>query len=481
MRIRPLILATLLALGAVGAAHAGAADPCADLARHRPAKVVALEAHLADPAELSALAGQDQPPARFCRVTGVASPAVGSHIGFELWLPEPQAWNGKYLQAGNGGFAGQAPRGALMQALRRGYATAGTDGGHEAKDAVHADWALGHPERLTDLAWRAAFETNRVSRVLLRRYYRRAQSRAYFVGCSDGGRDALIAAQRLPDQFQGVVAGAPAAAWNDLMIEGAMMRAAIQRAKDPLTDEDIALVHAAVLQQCGDGHAWLPHPATCHFDVSRLACADGAAKTCLRPEPLALVKLVYGGVRDPVTGRDLPGRGFGGEGERGGWTSWVLAERGREGGASGGLIPEEWFRFVVRADPAFDLRDLTVQDLAKARSRQYLAFDATDADLSRFKAHGGRLIQFHGDNDTAIPAALSLAYYSAVRARMGEVTDFYRLYRVPGLNHCETGAGPWRADWLAALEAWVEKGQAPGAVTARNPSTGDSQILQPEP
>ena len=132
----------------------------------------------------------------------------GSRIGFELWLPAATDWNGKYLQAGNGGFAGQVPVPALFEHLQRGYAAAGTDGGHRAPDGMDASWALGQPQRVVDFGWRALRETSRLSRLIVQRFYARAPQRSYFVGCSDGGRDALMAAQRFPRDFDGIARSA---------------------------------------------------------------------------------------------------------------------------------------------------------------------------------------------------------------------------------------------------------------------------------
>src|SRR6202047_774168 len=152
-------------------------------------------------------------PAR-CVVRGVARPTSDSEIKFEVWLPA-SGWTGKYQQLGNGGWAGTIPASAMVEPLRRGYATAGTDDGHEGGGG--ASWAIGHPEKLIDFGYRAVHETNLQAQALIRAFYGRDPSYSYFVGCSDGGREALMEAQRYPEDFAGIIAGAPASFWSHLL------------------------------------------------------------------------------------------------------------------------------------------------------------------------------------------------------------------------------------------------------------------------
>jgi feruloyl esterase len=419
-------------------------------------------------------------PIPFCRVRGIVTPVAESRIGFEVWLPEAAHWNGKFLQAGNGGLAGAVPVPGLFDGLRRGYAAAGTDGGHESPDGLDASWALGHPERLVDFGWRAVTETQRVATEIVREGMGRPASLSYFVGCSNGGRDALVAAQRLPREFDGIVAGAPAADWSGLMIAGALIQRELAPPRVLLPPSKLPALQEASLAACAKGRPYVQNPLDCWFDPVALQCEGADSDRCLTGPQVDAVRRVYRGMQDPVTQRMLPGLEAGAEAQPGNWDFWLLASPTNPIGPAGGSqsIVESFFRYAVSGDKSFTWADLKPADLAAAR-RLGKDLDAVDPDLRPFRNAGGKLLHYHGWTDAAIPPRSSIAYHDSVASVVGDTSDFYRLFMVPGMNHCAGGAGPWDTDWLQALERWVEHGEAPTQLTARDPATGGTQVLTP--
>jgi hypothetical protein len=422
-------------------------------------------------------------PKGFCRVRGQATPVPGSVIGFEVWLPARAEWNGKFMQAGNGGSAGSVPLHSLMDGVNRGYATAATDGGHVWPDGLDYGWAHYRPESVVDFGWRAVQRTSQVARRIVRHAMGRAPQRAYFVGCSDGGRDAMMAAQRLPQDFDGIVAGAPALAWLDLMIGGALLQRHLAPPVAALPVAKLPALQAAALAACGNGRRYIDNPPQCRFDPAVLACAGAETEQCLTPAQIAAVREVYAGPRDPLNGQRMPGLEAGAEAEPGNWDFWLLRSPTNPlGGADKKehtSINERFFRHLVRDQPSFVLADLNDADIAVARQRWAATLDATNPDLRAFQRRGGKLLQYHGWADAAIPPRMSLNYHAAVQRKLGgDTAAFHRLFMVPGMNHCGGGAGPWQVDWLLALERWVEHGQAPDELSARHPQEGTTQALR---
>jgi feruloyl esterase len=476
--------AGLLALCTAGALRAAEPLPqCAALA-----KLTLAEARIdsaqpvakGDPLVLWS-GGQPTPsPKPFCRIKGTAMPVAGSQIGFEVWLPPASGWNGKYLQAGNGGTAGQVPLSSLLDNMARGYAAAATDGGHVWHDGLDYGWARGQSERVVDFGWRAVQRTNMAAKRIVAQAFGRGPAKSYFVGCSDGGRDAMMAAQRFPHDFDGIVSGAPALAWLDLMIAGALAQRALTVPALALPTSKLPALQAAALAACGQGGSYVVTPQACRFDPAVITCKGDDSDRCLTPRQVELTRKAYTGIFDPSSKRILPGLSPGAEAEPGNWDFWLLrAPTNPLGGKKGPYtsINESFFRHLVRADDAFKLADLTDADLTEARRRWTETLDATNPDLRAFRDRGGKLLQYHGWTDSAIPPAMSLDYFTAVQREMGDTSAFYRLFMIPGMNHCAGGAGPWQVDWLGALENWVERSEAPSALNARHPQNGAAQTL----
>ena len=497
LTMRPLALALLVlsatatatatATAAAAATGSVAASPeCASLTALKLPQARIHSATRIDAGARLTLWSGGQPqvmPKAFCRVRGMASPVVGSAIGFEVWLPDRAAWNGKFLQAGNGGTAGSVPLSSLLDGVVRGYATAATDGGHLWPDGLDYGWANGRPESVVDFGWRAVERTAVLAKRVIEAGLGGAPKKSYFMGCSDGGRDAMMAAQRMPQAFDGIVAGAPALAWIDLMSAQALLQRDFGPPAAPLPVAKLPAIQAAALAACGQGRGYVADPPACRFDPGVLACQGADTASCLTPPQLELVRKVYRGLPDPSSGRTLPGLIPGAEAEPGNWDFWLLMSPTNPmvgDGRPPTSIGESFFRHLVREDPSFKLADLKDADLVAARRRWAADLDATDPDLGPFVRRGGKLLHYHGWADSAIPPTFSLDYFSAVQKRLGPTPSSYRLFMVPGMNHCAGGQGPWQTDWLAALERWVEAGEAPAELTARHPQSGQTQTLRPQ-
>lgn len=430
----------------------------------------------------------------FCRVVGFSTPRPASRIGFEVWLPL-ENWNGRYVQGGNGGLGGVIFHLELADLLRRGYATAATDNGHQASP-VDGRWAIGQPDKVRDFAERAVHETRWIAGRVVERLYGKPAKRHYFYGCSEGGREAHIAAQRYPDDFDGIVAGAPANDWTALLASFASNAKAIHgQAETFVPPAKLALVQQAAIAACdaGDGvkDGLVGRPLDCGFDPATLACRDGAdAAGCLTAPQLASMQKLYAGVRMPAGDALLsPGYSPGGEAELspigGGVRSYQFGEA--PGQSLGVLFATGFFGGFVHENPAWDFRTFDLQkDVALAREKVGF-LDATDPRaLGAFAKRGGKLLQYHGWFDGSIPPRASVDFYT----RAGDVDDFYRLFMAPGVLHCGFGPGPNAFgalgapapadadhDVMFALQRWVEEGIAPERVVATkyvedNPAKG---------
>ena len=236
------------------------------------------------------------------------------------------------------------------------------------------------------------------------------------------------------------------------------------------------LLQHQVLASCANGAKFLPDPRQCRPDLDRLRCEGAATPACLNDAQIATARALYRSQVDPVTHTQLYGVLPGAEAVRGSWDAWLTG--GDDGGKPAALgFTRNYLANLVMEDPHFDPAQVTEAKLARAAQRYAPIMDANDADLSAFKAHGGKLIQYHGWNDPGIAPGYSLEYRARVVGRMGAVNDFYRLYMVPGMLHCSGGDAPTEVDWQAAIEAWVQSGAAPGALTAGDGRGGSQTVL----
>ena len=476
---KPLIAALALTGAAALASQAQAASPCEDL--------VNLKAPGATITAVKALAVGDTQPIEtfnipplptskaYCRVEATLAPTASSAIKVEVWLPLEAAWNGKFMATGNGGYGGSlgGPRLSMRAALKAGYAVAGTDMGHSENGAGgQANWALNQPEKIIDWAHRANHETAAFAKAVIAAHYGKGPRLSYFSGCSDGGREALMEAQRYPGDFDGIVAGAPAAPWPRLMTSFAWSWKAVQEnAASRLSDANLAVVQKAALAQCdkldGIEDGVIEDPRRCKFDPVVVQCKPGQAADCLTPPQVAGVRAMYQGPHDPRTGKALfPGYPAGGEAIPGSWPLWITGDK-----AQHPSFARSFFANFVYSDPNWQLAKMSFAanaDLKTAQDRMGALVAAENPDLSAFKARGGKLIIYHGWADAAITPYATIQYYDAVRKTLGvkAADTFTRLYMVPGMSHCLGGPGPNSFDMLATLDGWVDGGKAPDAVIA---------------
>lgn len=398
-----------------------------------------------------------------CRVSITLKPSSDSEIKAELWLPAGTAWNGKLLGVGGGGFVGSINTGGLASGLREGYATASTDTGHEGSSG---EFALGHPEKVIDFAYRAVHEMTVASKAIIKAHYGRGARFAYFQGCSTGGRQGLMEAQRYPEDYDGILAGAPAHTQIELCgWRMAIMRSVLMDPSKALPPEKTAVVTKAVLAQCdaldGVKDGLLADPRKCRFDPETLLCKGGAQDGCLTAPQVETVKMAYADARKKNGELIYPGLVPGGE------TGWLLPGRATEPGG----IDLGMFRYIAHQNAAWDWRSFDLERDTELALRTAGFMHATNPDLSAFKARGGKLLLYHGWSDGGSGGAISplstIRYYETVLDKMGRNQDAWlRLFMVPGMAHCGGGSGPNQFNALAALERWREANVAPDRILA---------------
>ena len=399
----------------------------------------------------------------FCRVAGTIKPTPDSDIKFEVWMPL-NGWNGKFQAVGNGVWSGQIWHPAMAEALAQGYATANTDTGHEG-DGMDASFALGHPEKVIDFGYRAVHEMTVKSKAVIAAHYGTAARRAYWLGCSSGGKQGLKEAQRYPLDYDAIVAGAPGNAWTHLMASGVWMAQATH--KDPASSippAKFAVMQDAVLNACdaldGVKDGVLEDPRRCRFDPGTLACTGEDAPGCLTAPQLQAARQIYAGPRNPRTGNQIyPGL------EPGGERGWMLIA-----GPPAPLgVYVSHFKFLVFKDPAWRYTSLDFDaHIALADRLDQNTINTTDPDLRPFVKRGGKLLLYHGWSDQLLAPRNTINYYDSVVATVGaaQVRDAVRLFMAPGVGHCAGGDGPSSFDALAALDEWAEQGRAPARMTA---------------
>jgi feruloyl esterase len=428
----------------------------------------------------------------FCRVQGVMQPTNDSHIEFEVWLPT-SGWNGKYMGIGNGGFAGSVAyaRGAagnipgLAEALLAGYAASATDTGHKG-GTTDAQWALGHPEKIVDYGYRAIHETAEKSKAIVRAFYGAGTKHSYFSSCSNGGREALMEAQRFPADYDGIIAGAPANSFTHIL---AAYTTNIQTTEtDPasyIPAAKLPALESATLAACDaiDGlkDGVVDDPRKCHFDPATLLCHGAESDRCLTQPQVAALKEIYAGARTSGGEQIYPGYLSGGETGAGGWTAWITGSAPGKGAQY--AFATQGGAYLIFQNPAWDYRVFSLdRDTKIADGTMGQRLNATDPNLRAFKDRGGKLIIYHGWNDPALAPVNTVDYYENVVAKMGrkDAESFIRLFMVPGMQHCGGGPGPntFGEQIITALEHWAEKGTVPDKIVATkyktdgNPSSG---------
>jgi feruloyl esterase len=405
----------------------------------------------------------------FCRVTATIKPSADSGILVEIWMLRAD-WSQRLEGTGNGGFAGKISYGALAEGLRRGYAVANTDMGMATPAGATASIFINRPDRWIDWGYRATHEMTLVAKQVVHAYYARDARRAYFVGCSTGGEQALMESQRYPDDYDGIVGGA--AANNRTGVHASILWNFAVNEKTPASSLPAAarsLLTQAVVDKCdaldGVKDGVINDPGKCQFDPSSLQCKSAGEEKCLTAAQVETAKQIYAGPVNPRTGQSLyPGLPKGSEF---GWDGLDPTP--------GGIPPyASIFHWVF--GPQWDWRRFDFdRDDAIYTQRLAEMVNATSPDIDVFRAHGHKLLMYHGWSDWLVAPGESINYYNAVVARNSSthsskphdaLDQSFRLFMVPGMAHCAGGPGETHFDALGAVVDWVEHGVAPDRIVA---------------
>ena len=434
--------------------------------------------------EVSEVAASTRDPAH-CRVRGT----IDAEIRFELLLPAAADWNGRFLMGGGGGYVGTVQNQALQYAgpesvLSRGFATVGTDTGHQGS-TIDASWALNRPDREVNFGHRAVHVTAEAAKTIIRLYYGRDIDYSYFIGCSRGGGQGMMSSQRYPDDFDGIVSGAPAYNWPGL---GAFFLQTQQLLypdpadlSTPVIDAEAAeILETAILNACdaNDGvtDGIMTNPLECELEISSIPGLTDAQRRA--------AELIYGGAWAGDR-RVYPGFPFGGETAPTGWRLWITQGEDPVGPGIPNLhyaFGTQMYKYLIFDDPEFDYSTFDFSDYfawEEQTRRAAKILNATDTDLGAFKTAGGKLILWTGWSDPAIPAAGTLSYYEGVAAGDDEADDYARLFMLPGVLHCAGGPGPDYVDWIGAIQAWVEEDEAPERLVATKMEGAEVTMRRP--
>ncbi|MBE9461563.1 tannase/feruloyl esterase family alpha/beta hydrolase [Dyadobacter subterraneus] len=425
----------------------------------------------------------------FCRIAATLKPVSDSNIRIEVWLPE-KGWNGRFLGTGNGGGAGAIGYGVLANGLKRGFATANTDMG----TSPGANEIVGHPERWADFGHRATHEMTVTGKAITKAYYKKTIHHSYFAGCSTGGQQALMEAQRYPEDYDGILAGAPANnrthlhtgfVWN--------FKVTNQIPGSFLPKEKVDLISNAVLKACGgkDGGApgdnFLTDPGACDFDPKTLpVCADGKdEKTCLTKAQFTAISQIYTGPKNPRTGERI-------------YTPLPMGSENSALGLDYQQNPNQapsslFYQYKWVSGPQFDYSSFNFDtDQQKMDSILAPILNANNPDLAPLKKRGGKILMYAGTADPLVPYQDAAYYYDRVVKKQGglkQTQNFFRFFLLPGMAHCGGGPGlndcgqhltfsvpqDSEHDVMTALINWVEKGKAPEKIIAAAFKGGDSK------
>jgi feruloyl esterase len=400
----------------------------------------------------------------FCRIQATLTPTPDSDIKVEVWMPA-SGWNGKFVGIGNGVWAGSISYFQLGEPLSRGYAVAATDTGHVG-NGLTADWAVGHPEKLTDFGYRGVHDMTVAAKAAVRDFYGQGPKMSLWNSCSTGRRQGLMEAFRFPEDYDAISAMAPANPMTDLMTQSLWTGYQAVRAPGAgLSPAKLAALHKAYLDQCdaSDGlkDGIVSAPRACRFDPAVAQCKAGDATDCLTADQVQTMRAVYGGVLDPKTGKPLlPGFPPGSE----------LQLAALMSAPEPFPVATSYMRLLVfGSQKGWDFRSFDyAADTAKARAYGAQTLDVPAAGLAPFFARGGKLLLSHGWTDGLIPANNTVAFYEKLSSGLPakQAHGQLRLFMVPGMNHCAGGEGPSAIDTLAAIDAWAAGGAAPERLIA---------------
>jgi feruloyl esterase len=488
-RLALFLMIAVLTFGlcAIAPGEANTQDRCVNLKNLAILDTVILSVNVVN-------AANDLP--EYCRVTGYVLPA----IYFEVKLPTSQ-WNKKFYMAGCGGYCGRVMdrkgfTNAMNYGLKRNYSVATTDMGHWGKSMFDGTWAYNARQKEIDFGYRGTHEVCRVAKEITKAYYGESPAHSYFAGCSNGGRQGMVEAQRYPKDFDGIISGAPALNWMGLV--GTHGSWIIQANRGPngkpiIDHEQLAVISKAVYEKCdgADGvvDGIIVDPQKCSFEAESLLCEGAETENCLTPEQVVTLKKFYGGAKDS-SGKQLYPGGLP-VGSETFWGLWII---GGKPGPYGGILPalmtmltNAHLKYTAFEADCSNCSPYSFDFDVDPAKTEYMAsiLNATSPDLTKFKEAGGKLIMYQGWADPAVTPFMTVAYYQSVVDKMGGLEkseDFIRLYMIPGMAHCQIppGVGPDRFDLLAPLEDWVEKGVAPTRVIASQIAK-DGKVVRTRP
>jgi len=402
----------------------------------------------------------------FCEVTATLRPASRSTIGVVYRFPE--SWNGKLLGLGGGGWAGNVTLAAASDGLRKGYATLQTDAGHASTEVWEASWAS-NPDALADFSWRAVHEMTVAGKRLAHSYYRRPHERAYFQGCSTGGRMALMEAQRFPEDYDAISAGAPVYTLQ-VQTSAILRNQAFARNNGGFSPADLQLAQTAALNACDaqDGltDGLINDPRQCSWNPAELQCTGAKTASCLSPAQVTALQTVHEGTRAPDGQWAMLPLNRGGEAA---WSPFV----GTGGTGSDMSYTALGTLFPLALGRAVDLSAFSLADIQALRATPFAEmYEADDTDLQPFFARGGKLLLWHGENDPGPSPVGTSDYARAVLSSAPAASQSLRYFLYPGVGHCAGGPGAHQVDVLDALDRWVESGEAPDRLVGSNPQSG---------
>lgn len=392
----------------------------------------------------------------FCRVSITLAPSSDSDIKMEVWLPA-SGWNGKFVGVANMNTGGSILYQNMVTPLLEGYAAAANDTGHTGNTA---DFAVGHPEKMIDYAYRADHDMTVKAKAIVQQFYGKPASQSIWIGCSLGGLEALIEAKRYPDDYDAIIAGAPpnpVTRFNAEQIWGAWLN--LNHPEGSIPPEKFTMIHAAALKACGTpvglAQGFIEDPEHCHFDPATLLCKSGDAADCLTAPQVARLKQLYLGPVDPRNGKVIfPGPNVGAEAE--------FVNSGRQ--PLGPAV--ELYKSMVYQNPNWDWKTFDYATSVDKAAKDIDPLLRVDADLSGFINRGGKLMLYigwtegHNGNDV-------IAYYKEVlKDAQPSKRDNVRLFLVPGMNHCGGGAGCDTFEKIGVADQWLQTGKAPDEILA---------------
>ncbi len=417
------------------------------------------------------VANMGQKRTEFCEIKVAISPVAGSRTVAIYRLPNQ--WNGKFLGIGGGGFAGNLSLAAAQPGLARGYAVMQNDMGHPSENGLDPSFAVlpngqANTQGIIDFGHRATHLSTTLGQQLVKTFYQQPLQKSYWQGCSTGGRQGLAEIQRYPQDYDGVIAGAPV--YTPLVYSNAILRvqAFHARPESNLIPAHVPLIQKALLAACdaqdGVEDGILTDPRACTWNPAQLQCKGAAGPDCLTEAQVRTVQRVYDGVKTK------DGRWAAMPLMRGGEADWVVrmigtpeVPRGRNS-----VLGAPFVSHLVKANPAYDIMsfdaDRDLDEINSGLAGEHV--HQQNADISKFLGRGGKLLLWHGFNDPGPSPLSTIAYLQAVQEKVPAHANSVKLFLAPGVLHCGGGPGPDQFDTLSAIENWVELGQAPTSLLA---------------